>query len=81
MTKDTITITQAKAAAALETIEISKERRADPTSPLTPAERSDYRSLNGSLLWLGNQTRMDISVEVSRFSQKVETPRFTTCCA
>ncbi len=51
---------------------IPKERRSNPGSPLTPEEKMEFRSLNGSQSWLAQQSRPDIAVAVNKLAQRVE---------
>ena len=80
ITDEKITVSQAKSAASLEPVFIAKERRSKPDSPLTPQEKTEFRSLNGSLSWLAQQTRPDIAVAVNRSAQRVEKRRFRISC-
>ena len=72
ITDDKITVSQDKSTASLDPVPIPKERRCKPDSPLTPEEKTEFRSLNGSLSWLAQQTRPDIAVAVNRSAQRVE---------
>ena len=72
ITADTITVSQAKSAANVEAVPIEKERRIEPDSLLTPPEKTEFRSLIGSLSWLAQQTRLDIAVAVNKSAQRIE---------
>ena len=60
------TVSMQDYAAANEPCVISRERRSDPTSPLTPAELGSLRAINGALGWLTTQGRPDLAFLVSR---------------
>jgi hypothetical protein len=72
ITDEKITISQSKAAANLEMVFVDKERRSHPNAPLVPEEKSEYRSIIGSLAWLAQQTRLDIAVAVNKLAQRIE---------
>ena len=65
-------LSQSKAAANLEMVFVDKERRSHPNAPLLPEEKSEYRSIIGSLAWLAQQTRHDIAVAVNTLAQRIE---------
>ena len=65
VTSKEIAISQAKSAEALETVGISKQRKLQSDSPSLPAEKSEFRSIVGSLSRLAQQTRLDLAVAVS----------------
>jgi len=56
---------------ALERVHVSKERRSNPKSPLTPKELHDYRSLVGQLAWPARDTMPQLAYNVSDLQQKV----------
>ena len=53
----------------LEPIVLTAARRCLPDSPLTAEELSDYKSLEGSIQWLTQQTRPDFAVHASKGPQ------------
>lgn len=55
----------------LETVPIQKERKQTPDSEVTEEERSDFRSVLGSLQWLSTQSRPDISFGVNQLQKRV----------
>ena len=70
-----MTIGQVDATEALEYQMIEKGRRKDVNSPLTEAEKTDFRALIGSMGWISRQTRPDVMVNVSMASQTRGCPR------
>ena len=67
--RDEIRVTQVEATETLEPIVLTAARRCLPDSPLTAEELSDYRSLEGSIQWLTQQTRPDFAVHASKGAQ------------
>ena len=55
----------------LESIPISKERSRETESEVTEDERSDFRSVLGSLQWLSTQSRPDIAYHVNQLQKRV----------
>ena len=55
----------------LELVPIDKERKTQPDLEVTPAEKSDFRSVIGSLQWLTNQTRVDINFQVNQLQKRI----------
>jgi hypothetical protein len=55
----------------LEPIPIDKNRRLTPEALVTETERSDFRSVLGSLQWLSTQSRPDISFTVNQLQKRV----------
>ena len=55
----------------LETVPVSPERKKTPDAEVTEEERSDFRSVLGSLQWLSNQSRPDISFMVNQLQKRV----------
>lgn len=55
----------------LETVPIEKERKQNPDAEVTEEERSDFRSVLGSLQWLSTQSRPDISFGVNQLQKRV----------
>ena len=50
---------------------MSPERKKQPTAAVSEEERSEMRSLLGSLQWLCQQTRVDIAVSVNKMAQRI----------
>ena len=55
----------------LQPIEISGSRKKEKQAPATEAERTDLRSLVGSLQWLITQTRPDLAFEVNQLQKRI----------
>ena len=55
----------------LQPMVIDPERKKQKDSPATEEERTDYRSIVGSLQWLCTQTRPDIAFEVNQLQKRV----------
>ena len=55
----------------LESIPISKERKAHPEDKATPEEISDFRSVLGALQWLATQSRPDVAFSVNQLQKRV----------
>ena len=55
----------------LDEIKISKERKLQLECEVTEEERSDYRSVVGSLQWLATQTRPDIAFETNQLQKRI----------
>ena len=56
---------------SLEFITVDEERRKQVDQPVTEQERSELRSLLGSLQWLCQQSRIDITVAVNKTAQRI----------
>ncbi len=67
----TVRISMKETAEALEEVTVPAPRRKETTSPLTIEEKSEYRSVNGSIGWLSRQLRGDLSFGYSILAQKV----------
>ena len=63
--KDVIHIDQCKYIEGIQEIQVSRCRSRDKDSTLTETERKEMRSVCGQLLWVTNNTRPDMSFEVS----------------
>ena len=72
-----IRITQPKSVKSIDLITVPIERRRTPDSPVTDLERSEMRSLLGSLQWLCQQSRVDITVAVSAHRGLLKQPSET----
>lgn len=55
----------------LECIQVSKQRAQSVDDRVNDEERTDYRSVVGSLQWLASQTRPDISFEVNQLQKRI----------
>lgn len=55
----------------LECIQVSKERAQSVDDRVNDEERTDYRSVVGSLQWLASQTRPDIAFEVNQLQKRI----------
>ena len=55
----------------VQKLEISRERRAESEQRATEEERSEYRSVVGSLQWLITQTRPDLAFEVNQLQKRI----------
>lgn len=55
----------------LQCIPISKERAKQTEEEVTENERSDFRSVLGSLQWLSTQSRPDVSYHVNQLQKRV----------
>ncbi len=49
--------------------------RKKPLANATPAEHSQFRSVVGSLSWIGRQARPDLSYEINRLQTKQSSPK------
>ncbi|CAK0802961.1 unnamed protein product [Prorocentrum cordatum] len=56
----------------IEEIEVLPDRRGQVSSPVTTAEKSQFRAATGSLQWEGTQTGPDILAELSLLQSKTE---------
>ena len=56
----------------LEPVPLSAHRRCEESSPLTPAELTEFRSVLGGLLWLC-QSRLDLLADVVLLQSEVQT--------
>ena len=56
---------------ALKRVIVSKQRRSESKSPLTPKELHDYRSLVGQLAWPARESMPQLAYNVSDLQQKV----------
>lgn len=55
----------------LQTIQLSKERAEQTEARVLDHEKTDYRSVVGSLQWLSSQSRPDISFEVNQLQKRI----------
>lgn len=55
----------------LQLIKVPKERASQLESRVMEGEKTDYRSLVGSLQWLATQSRPDISLEVNQMQKRI----------
>ena len=55
----------------LQPMEVPKCRKAQPESCATDEERTNYRSIVGSLQWLVTQSRPDLAFEVNQLQKRV----------
>ena len=55
----------------LQPMEVHKDRRAQPEACATDEERTNYRSIVGSLQWLVTQSRPDLAFEVNQLQKRV----------
>ena len=55
----------------LQPIEISPSRRNDEESQASDSEKTDYRSVVGSLQWLTTQSRPDLASEVNQLQKRI----------
>ena len=55
----------------LQQMEVSKNRRVQPEACATDEERTNYRSIVGSLQWLVTQSRPDLAFEVNQLQKRV----------
>ncbi|CAE8719458.1 unnamed protein product [Polarella glacialis] len=74
-THDAITVTQPRAAQAVEQLPLTSDRRKTPDALLTPAEVTSYRGVIGQLMWLVTQTRPDLAVGVNQAAQHTTTAK------
>jgi hypothetical protein len=58
----------------LSTVEMSRTRRAEEDSPLTPKEHRALRGLGGQVAWLGRQGNPRLSFRASRLAKRFATP-------
>jgi hypothetical protein len=58
----------------LSTVEMSRTRRAEEDSPLTPKEHRALRGLGGQVAWLGRQGNPRPSFRASRLAKRFATP-------
>ena len=72
-----IVLDQEEYGLGLKQIEVSKERRAKPKLPATPAEISALRASSGKIAWL-LKTRMDISARLCGLQQAVSSATIET---
>ena len=56
----------------LETIKIDRERLKNPEERVNEDEKTDYRSVVGSLQWLAGQSRPDIAFEVNQLQKRIK---------
>ena len=68
---DAIQIDQFHYTSSLETVSLPASRKSEKLCLLTPCENKLYRAAVGSLNWLSQQTRPDISYDVLEFSMKL----------
>ena len=61
----------------IEPINVSRERRKNPESPLTETERARFRQLIGSLQYAAVHTRADISAKVGELQSAVNRAQVT----
>ena len=74
---DNITFDQHQYIQNINKIDINSERKISPKSPLTSGGKDILRSKIGQLLWISNQTRPDISFDVSYLASAVNTATVT----
>ena len=74
---DNITLDQHQYIQNINKIDINPERKTSPKSPLTSGEKDILRSKIGQLLWISNQTRPDISFDVSYLASAINTATVT----
>ena len=55
----------------LQTIEVNATRKKDRLARATEEERTDFRSVVGSLQWLITQTRPDLAFEVTQLQKRI----------
>ena len=55
----------------LQPIQVDAQRREYVDDRVTPDERTDYRSVVGSLQWLATQSRPDVAFEVNQLQKRV----------
>ena len=67
-----ISIEQINYTTSISEIPLPKERMSDCNSPLTEAERTQYRSVIGQLNWVAGISRTDISFSVCEASTKFQ---------
>ena len=70
-----MTIDQVESVDALETIDLTKEKRKDPLTVLDAAEISELRSANGALGWIARQSRPDVAFYTSKVAQAMGQPK------
>ena len=71
VTEKEVRTTMPKSVRSVELISVSPERKKQPTAAVSEEERSEMRSLLGSLQWLCQQTRVDIAVSVNKMAQRI----------
>ena len=74
---DNITLDQHQYIQNINKIDINPERKISPKSPLTSGKKDILRSKIGQLLWINNQTRPDISFDVSYLASALNTATVT----
>ena len=67
-TNSTITLDQYQYIQNLHKTDIDTDQKKELTSPLNKAEKDQLSAKIGQLLWISNQTRPDISFDVSTLS-------------
>ena len=60
-----IRVDQAKSSVAVDLTQLADGRTRQPDSPLDESETSQYRSVLGQIVWLAQQSRLDLCVGVS----------------
>jgi hypothetical protein len=65
-----IRVDQAKSASAVDSIQLAEGRTRQPEAPLDESEVSQYRSVLGQILWLAQQSRLDLCVGVSLLARR-----------
>ena len=65
-----IRVDQAKSSVAVDSIQLADGRTRRPDSPLDESETSQYRSVLGQILWLAQQSRLDLCVGVSLLARR-----------
>ena len=58
----------------IEPISISKERRGNPDSLLSPEEKAEVKQLAGQMIWATSQTRPDVAYETCQIANTGKNP-------
>ena len=58
----------------IEPISISKERKENPDSLLSPEEKAEVKQLAGQMIWATSQTRPDVAYEACQIANTGKTP-------
>ena len=72
--RNEVKIDQNNYVASIEPIRISKERKENPDSLLTPEEKSDLKQLAGQMIWAASQTRPDVAYETCQMANTGKNP-------
>ena len=65
-----IRVDQAKSSVAVDSVQLADGRTRQPDSLLDGSETSQYRSVLGQVLWLAQQSRLDLCVGVSLLARR-----------